>query len=142
MVYFDKQIEDTIVANPLVITLANFTGGGALTSWGVFVLQKLSISGAALNPIPTFITVNATVGSTTVKSDNTPSLVIGSLRLVYHEDVTYYYEGNDIDDKFASVKLAAAATTITLTFKDDEGVDISVPGNFQKLRYRARILGV
>jgi hypothetical protein len=140
--FFDKNIEDVSVTNPIVVTLSNFSAGG-ITSFVFFQLKNISIEGLALTPVPQYLTVNATAGSTNVTAANVVQTCIGHLRLKYQNDIVYYYEASKEEgDVISPIKLPAGTTVLTLTLKDQGGANISVPVNFQNVYWSARIVGL
>lgn len=140
-VFFDKNIEDVATANPITITLSNFSGG--ITNFVYLQIKQMSIEGLALSPPPQFLTVNATAGSTNVNVVNAAQTSICHLRLKYHDDIVYYYEASQVNGEvIAPVKLPSGTTVITLTVKDQGGTAISVPVNFQNIYWSGRIVGL
>jgi len=139
--FFDKNIEDVSVVNPIVITLSNFEAGG-ITNFCILQLKQIAVEGLAISPVPQFITVNATLGSGNVTVANAAQTSLCHMRLKFHDDITYYYEASTVNgEQIGTIRVPSGTTTLTLTLKDQGGTNISVPVNFQNIYWNARIIG-
>jgi hypothetical protein len=135
MVFFKKQIVDKSVINPIVITLSNFSAGG-ITDFVFLYLDSITVNVVDSSFIPASIVAEITSNGN-VAIDN--SATTAAVKLVFDKKNNLFssYKGTRKDP----VKFAAATTTITITFKDDQGTSLVYGDSFYNIEVEMKIIG-